>query len=310
MSRFIRRLLAAATLLASQCHEPAFAGGADISLVWKGSAPTADVPAIATGRDFLVFGDGTGPSKIKAARAASATVPIAVYVKAGGVRTTDAEWADAQALLWRQPNGEPYTQSQNGWAFGDIQRYPNQWAAVVVIPHLKAALAGLDPGVVTWIMVDNVLYQDPGLFSPAVPPNYDARRYHDATLLILQRVRDALPGLKILVNGVQGGAPAGLRGEALASSDPNYADGAWVECFVVKCNGKRPTTERLIQDQGLVIGLLQAGKVVVVDEPGTQPFSPLWREAFGVWIATTGRAGVWDPAYFNLSSGPWVEALR
>lgn len=293
--------IAAALLLAFRAY-----AGADINLVWKGSAPTADVPAIATGRDFLVFGDGTGPSKIKAARAASATVPIAVYVKAGGVRQSDAEWSDAQSLLWRQPNGEPYTQSQNGWAFGDIQRYPNQWATVVVIPHLRAALAGLDASVVDWIMVDNVIYQDASLFTPQRPPDYDAKAYHDATLLILQRVREAFPDRKILPNGWQGGAPAGLRGEAL----PGRVDGVWFECWYRKCSGKEPTPERFAQDQGALISLARAGLVTVVDEPGLAPYSPAWREAFGVWVATTGRAGVWDRAHFNLSSGPWVEALR
>lgn len=293
--------IVAALLLSSIAH-----AGADINLAWKGSAPTADVPAIATGRDFLVFGDGTGPSKIKAARAASATVPIAVYVKAGGVRSSDAEWADAQSLLWRQPNGEPYTQSQNGWAFGDIQRFPNQWAAVVVIPHLRAALAGLDASVVDWIMVDNVIYQDASLFTPQRPPDYDAKAYHDATLLILQRVREAFPDRKILPNGWQGGAPAGLRGEAL----PGRVDGVWFECWYRKCSGKEPTPERFAQDQGALISLARAGLVTVVDEPGLQPYSAAWREAFGVWVATMGRAGVWDRAYFNLSAGPWVEALR
>lgn len=304
MKRFI-------TILALQLSFVASAlAGADINLLWKGSVATVDVPALAAGRDFAIPGDGTGASKFKALRAANPLLPIAVYVKAGGVRQSDAEWQAAQEWLWRQPNGEPYTQSQNGWAFGDIQRFANSWAVNVVIPHVKAALAGLDPSVVTWIMVDNVLWQDASLFLPQRPPDYDPQRYHDATLVILQRVREAFPGLKILANGLQGGAPQGLRGEALGSSNPNYADGVYVECFAVKCNGKRPTTERLIEDQRLLIGLLQAGKVVVVDEPGTQPYSPLWREAFGLFIATTGRAGTWDKAYFNLSAGPWVDALR
>ena len=292
--------IAAALLLAFRAY-----AGADINLVWKGSAPTADVPAIATGRDFLVFGDGTGPSKIKAARAASPAVPIAVYVKAGGVRTTDAEWADAQALLWRQPNGEPYTQIQNGWAFGDIQRFPNQWAAVVVIPHLRASLAGLD-GVADWIFIDNVLYQDASLFKPQRPPDYDAPTYHNATLVILQLIREAFPGRKLVANGWQGGAPAGLRGEAL----PGRVDGVWFECWYAKCSGKTPTPERFAQDQGALISMARAGLVTVVDEPGLAPYSAAWREAFGVWIATTGRAGVWDRAYCNLSSGPWSDALR
>lgn len=300
----MKRLLLALTLQLSFATH-AFAG-ADISLLWKGSAPTAEIPAIATGRDFLVFGDGTGPSKIKAARAANATVPIAVYVKAGGVRSVDAEWSDAQALVWRQPNGEPYTHAQNGWAFGDIQRFPNQWAAMVVIPHLRASLAGLD-GVVDWIMVDNVAYQDPSLFLPQRPPEYDVRAYHDATLVVLQKIREAFPGRKIIANGWQGGAPQGFRGEALGSP---IVEGVWVECWYAKCSGKPPTPERFAQDQGMVIALLRAGKTVVVDEAGLTPYSPAWREAFGVWIATTGRAGVWDRAYFNLSAGPWGDALR
>ena len=299
MKRFI-------TILAIQLSfvAPALAG-ADINLLWKGSVATADVPALAAGRDFLVFGDGTGPSKIKAARAANPSLPIAVYVKAGGVRTTDAEWADAQSLLWRQPNGEPYTQSQNGWAFGDIQRFPNQWAAVVAIPHLRASLVGLD-GVVDWIMVDNVIYQDASLFLPQRPPEYDARTYHDATLVILQRIREAFPGRKLVANGWQGGSVPGLRGEAL----PGYVDGVWFECWYAKCSGKTPDPARFAQDQGALISMARAGLVTVVDEAGLVPFSPAWREAFGVWVATLGRAGVWDRAYFNLSSAPWVDVLR
>jgi hypothetical protein len=87
-------------------------------------------------------------------------------------------------------------------------------------------------------------------------------------------------------------------------------DGVWLECWYAKCSGKPPTPERFAQDQGALISMARAGLVTVVDEPGLAPYSPAWREAFGVWVATTGRAGVWDRAYFNLSSGPWVEALR
>lgn len=294
-------VIALALLLATTAH-----AGADINLLFKGPFSSADAPAIAAGRDFAIPGDGTGPSKFKALRAANPTLPIGVYVKAGGVRTTDAEWADAQPLVWRQPNGEPYTHAQNSWAFGDIQRFPNQWAAMVVIPHLRASLAGLD-GVVDWIFIDNVAYQDPSLFLPQRPPEYDVRAYHDATLVILQRIREAFPGRKLIANGWQGGAPQGFRGEALGSA---IVDGVWFECWYAKCSGKPPTPERFAQDQGAMISLLRAGKTVVVDEAGLTPYSPAWREAFGVWLATTGRAGVWDRAYFNLSEGPWVEVLR
>lgn len=303
----MRRFLACFLLVVSAA--PAHAG-ADINLLAKGSFSSADVPAIVAGRDFLIPGDGTGASKFRAARTASEALPIGVYVKVGGVRTSDAEWQAAQEWLWRQPNGEPYTQSQNNWAFGDIQRYANSWAVNVVIPHIKAALAGLEPGVVTWVMVDNVLWQDSSLFTPQRPPEYDPRTYHDATLTILLRIREFFPTLKILVNGWQGGAPAGLRGEALGSTSPNYADGIWFECWYRKCSGKAPTPERFAQDQAGLMALTQAGKVTVVDEPGLTAFTPAWREAFGIWLATTGRVGRWDNAYFNLSSPPWGDWWR
>jgi hypothetical protein len=288
--------------------------GAGIHAVFKGSPASADVPALVASRDFIVFGDGTGPSKIRAARTANPTVPLAVYVKAGGARVSDAEWNDAQPLLWRQASGEPFLQSQNGWAFGDLQRFPNQWAATVVIPHLRAALAGLEPGVVTWIFVDNVIFQDPSLFSPAVPREYDAKAYHDGTLAVLRAIRAAFPDQRIIVNGWQGGAPAGFRGEVLGGNDPAtglpWADGVWFECWYRRCNGKPPTAERFAQDQGALLAFMQAGKVTVVDEAGLQPYSAAWREAFGVWLATTGRVGRWESAYFNVSAGPFEGWIR
>ena len=303
MRRFLAGLLAA-LVSASSAH-----AGAGIRTVYKGSVTSADVGAMALERDFYVAGDGTGSSKLRAFRAASPGAPLAVYVKAGGVRPTDAEWSDAQPLLWRQASGEPFLQAQNGWAFGDLQRFPNQWAATVVIPHLRAALAGLEPGVVTWIFVDNVAYQDPTLFSPAVPREYDAKAYHDGTLAVLRAIRAAFPDQRIIVNGWQGGAPAGFRGEVLGGNDPAtglpWADGVWFECWYRRCNGKPPTAERFAQDQGALLAFMQAGKVTVVDEAGLQPYSAAWREAFGIWIATSSRQR-WDGAFFNLSAGPWA----
>lgn len=303
MKRTIRYFRIVA-LVALAC--PVFAGvlglrtahaAADINLVAKGSFATADIPALVASRDFIVFGDGTGPSKIKAARAASPTIPLAVYVKAGGVRQSDAEWSAAQPLLWRSATGAAYTQTQNGWSFADLQRYPNQWAAAVVIPHIRAQLTPE----IDWLFVDNVLYQDPSLFAPFAPPDYDARAYHDGTLTVLRAIRAEFPGYKLIVNGIQGGAPAGLRGEALGT---DIVEGVWAECWYAKCSGKAPTPARFQQDQGLVMGLLSAGKVVVVDEAGLAPYSPAWREAFGVWLSTTARVG-WERAYFTLSAGPF-----
>lgn len=299
MKRILTTILILATQLIPACPRPAFAG-AGIRLVYKGSPAAADIPALVASRDFIVFGDGTGPSKIKAARAASPSLPLAVYVKAGGVRQSDAEWSAAQPLLWRSATGAAYTQTQNGWSFADLQRYPNQWAAAVVIPHLHAALDPLPAGTVDWVFVDNVLYQDPSLFAPNAPPDYDARAYHDGTLTVLRAIRAAFPGYKLIVNGLQGGAPAGLRGEALGT---DIVEGVWAECWYAKCSGKAPSAARFQQDQGLVMGLLSAGKVVVVDEAGLAPYSPAWREAFGVWLSTTARVG-WERAYFNLSAGP------
>lgn len=308
MKRFLACFLVVVGLASS-----ALADGAGVRTVYKGSVTSAEVGSMALERDFYVAGDGTGASKLRAYRAANPAAPLAVYVKAGGVRASDAEWADAQALLWRQANGEPFTQSQNGWSFGDLQRFPNQWAAAVVIPHLRAALAGLDPGVVTWIFVDNVAFQDPTLFSPAVPREYDAKAYHDGTLAVLRAVRAAFPDRSLVVNGWQGGAPAGFRGEALGGNDPAtglpWADGVWFECWYRKCSGKAPTPERFAQDQGALLAFMQAGKVTVVDEAGLQPYSPAWREAFGVWIATTAR-GSWGRSYFNVSAAPWAGWLR
>lgn len=292
------RFLTAVVLLALATSAHA---GAGVHLTFKGSPASADVPALVASRDFIVFGDGTGPSKIRAAHAANPTVPLAVYVKAGGVRPSDAEWADAQPLLWKSATGVAYTQSQNQWSFGDVQRYPNQWAATVVIPHIRAQITPE----IDWIFVDNVLYQDPSLFLPTVPPDYDARTYHDATLTVLLRIREAFPDRKLIVNGWQGGAPAGLRGEALGSTSPRYVEGVWFECWYAKCSGKMPTATRFAQDQAGLMGLTQAGLVTVVDEAGLAPYSPLWREAFGIWLATTGRVGKWGNVYFNLSAGPW-----
>lgn len=305
----MRRYLACFLLVLSAATAHA---GADLNLVYKGSPASADIVAMSTSRDLYVAGDGTGASKLRSFRAANPKGDLLVYVKASGVRKTDAEWGDAvsKGLLWTQANGEPYTQSQNGWAFGNVQQLPHQWAEVVVIPHVAAALAGLEPGVVTGILVDNTTWQDPTLFNPRVPDNFSARGYHDGTLSILLRLRGAFPGLKLFANGYQGGAPDGLRGEALGSSSPNYVDGIWFECWYASCGGKPRDASRFARDQAALMGFVAAGKSVVVDEAGLTPFTPLWREALGIFIATTGRVGRWDNAYFNLSSAPWGDWWR
>ena len=303
----MKRFLACFLLVVSAATAQA---GADINLVAKGSFPTADIPSVIASRDFVVFGDGTGPSKIKAARAANPTAPLAIYVKAGGVRPSDAEWADAQPLLWKSATGVTYTHSANSWAFADLQRYPNQWAAAVVVPHIRAQITPE----VDWIFVDNLMFQDPTLFSPGVPPDYSIPGYHGGTLVVLRAIRAAFPDRKLIGNGWQGGSAAGYRGEVLGGVDPTtglpWLDGVWFECWYAKCSGKAPTAARFAQDQAALMGFVQAGKVTVVDEAGLTPYTPLWREAFGIWLATTARIGRWDNAYFNLSSPPWGDWSR
>lgn len=268
--------------------------GTDLNLrvLYKGSVASADAPIVATARDVIILGDGTGASKAKAIRAASSSTALGLYVKCGGVRPTDAEWSDAQPLLWRSASGTVYTQGQNGWSYADLQRFPNQWAAAVVIPHIRATLAAVPAGTYSIVMVDNAVQQHPSLFAPNAPPDYDFKAYHDATLVVLRQIRMALPGMRIIPNGWQGWAPEGLRGEALGGNDPAtglpWADGIWFEGLAYSTGGKAQPPARFTQDLGAFMSFVTNGKLAVWDEPGVS--GAKWREAAGQMIAATGRA--------------------
>ena len=82
--------------------------------LFKGSVPSGQRGEAAKSVDLLIFGDGTGASQIKEVRSLSDTIELGVYVKCGGVRTTDAEWNAAQPYLWRQPNGQPTPKDSMG----------------------------------------------------------------------------------------------------------------------------------------------------------------------------------------------------
>ena len=286
---------------------------------YKGSVPSGQRAQAAQSVDLLIFGDGTGASQMKEVRAGNSANELGIYVKCGGVRTTDAEWNAAQPYLWKQSNGQPYTQGQFGWAYADLQRYAEEWARAVVIPHVEAQLALLPAGTIQWVMVDNCIYQHPSLFVPVVPPDYDVRTYHDATLhglLVLRSWLDApaqvnrFGRMKLLPNGWQGSAPVGFRGEALGSKDMNYCDGVWFEGMRFKTSGEMQSDARFIQDQGAFMSLLRAGKVCVWDEPGASVVSYGKRQSLGLFAATTAVAVNGDNGYFNESSPKWVDWWR
>lgn len=313
-------LVVLALVLALGVAISAHAGAIGGRLLFKGS-PAAEC---GTNRDFVVAGDGTGATRIKAVRSANPTIPLAPYVKAGGVRGPtakggqDAEWEAAQPYLWRAADGTPYTQGDFGWAYADLQRYPVQWAQAVVVPHLAAALAAVPAGTYTWAMIDNVIQQHPSLFRPKAPPDYDVRTYHDATLTVLREVRRALPSLKILANGYQGWAPVGLRGEALAGTDPAtglpFADGVWFEGVVFDTAGKPRAEARYVADLGVYLSMVTNGRVAVWDEPGVS--GAKWRQAAGMWFAATGSAAAnvdasaLSNAYLNTSAGCGLDWYR
>lgn len=285
--------------------------------VFKGSVPSGQRADAAKSIDLLIFGDGTGPGQIKEVRAASSTIELGIYVKCGGVRTTDAEWNAAQPYLWRQPNGAPYTQGQNGWAYADLQKYAVEWTHSVVIPHVEATLSLLPPGTIQWIMVDNCIYQHPSLFVPRVPPDYGVRLYHDATLRVLLTLREWLDDpvqvnrfgrQKLLPNGWQGSAPPGYQGQALGSTSPNYCDGVWFEGMLQKTGGGEQSGTRFQQDQGAFMSLLRFGKVCVWDEPGASGMDH--RRSFGYFAATTAVAVNGDNGYFNESATRWADWIR
>ena len=285
--------------------------------LYKGSVPSGQRVQAAQSVDLLIFGDGTGPSQIKEVRAGNSANELGIYVKCGGVRTIDAEWDAAQPYLWRQPNGTPYTQGQYGWAYADLQRYAEEWAHVVVIPHVEAQLAQLPAGTIQWVMVDNCIYQHPSLFVPNVPPDYDVRTYHDATLRVLLVLREWLYDpkvearfgrMKILANGWQGSALIGYRGEALGSTSPNYCDGVWFEGVVHKTNGDVQNSARFQEDQGAFMSLLRSGKVCVWDEPGAHGMDR--RKSLGYWLATTAVSVNGDNGYFNESATKWADWVR
>lgn len=285
--------------------------------LFKGSVPSGQRTDAAKSIDLLIFGDGTGPSQIKEVRAASSTIELGIYVKCGGVRTTDAEWNAAQPYLWLQPDGTPYTQGQYGWAYADLQKYAAEWAKAVVIPHVKATLDQLPAGTIQWIMVDNCIYQHPSLFVPSAPPDYSVPKYHDATLRVLLTLRAwldapeqvALYGRqKLLPNGWQGSAPPSFRGEALGSTSPNYCDGVWFEGMLRKTSGGEQSQARFQQDQGAFMSLLRAGKVCVWDEPGASGMDR--RQSLGFFAGTTAVALNGDNGYFNESSTRWADWIR
>ena len=276
--------------------------------LFKGSVPSGQRTDAAKSIDLLIFGDGTGPSQIKEVRAASSTIELGIYVKCGGVRTTDAEWNAAQPYLWLQPDGTPYTQGQYGWAYADLQKYAAEWAKAVVIPHVKATLDQLPAGTIQWIMVDNCIYQHPSLFVPSAPPDYDVRLYHDATLRVLLELRSSFPGYKLLPNGWQGAAPAGYQGQALGSTSPNYCDGVWFEGMRQKTGGGEQNGTRFQQDQGAFMSLLRFGKVCVWDEPGASGMDR--RRSLGFFAGTTAVALNGDNGYFNESSTRWADWTR
>lgn len=289
--------------------------------LFKGSVPSGQRVQAAQSVDLLIFGDGTGPSQIKEVRAGNSANELGIYVKCGGVRSSDAEWQAAQPFLWKQPNGTPYTQGQYGWCYADLQRYAEEWARIVVIPHVEAQLAPLAAGTIQWVMVDNCIYQHPSLFVPVVPPDYDVRTYHDATLRVLLVLREWLYDpkvearfgrMKILANGWQGSAPVGFRGEALGSKDMNYCDGVWFEGMAQKVGGDDQDTARFIQDQGAFMSLLRAGKVCVWDEPGAgKKGNPMdKRRSAGFFASTTAVAVNGDNGYFNESAPKWADWWR
>lgn len=274
---------------------------------WKGSVPSGQRVAAASSVDLLIFGDGTGPSQVKEVWNAGLK-ELGLYVKCGGVREGDAEWNAAQPYLWRQPSGQPYTQGQYGWAYGDIQRHAYLWAHEVVLPHIQATLAQVPEGTYKWIMVDNCIGQHPSLFVPAKPPDYSDSGYHDATLAILQLIRTTFPSMKILPNGWQGWAPIGYRGEALGATAPNYADGIWFEGVAYKTNGTQQDAGRFQQDQGAFLSMTRAGKIVVWDEPGTSGMAR--RKALGFFLSTTAVGINPDNAYWNESGTRWMDWWR
>ena len=275
--------------------------------LFKGSIPSGQRVNAAGSIDLLIFGDGTGPSQVKEVWNAGLK-ELGLYVKCGGVREADAEWAAAQPYLWRQPNGQPYTQGQFGWAYGDIQKNAVSWVLDVVIPHIHATLDQVPLGTYRWIMVDNCIGQHPSLFIPSKPPDYVDKAYHDATLIILQAIRAAFIDMKILANGWQGWAPPGLRGEALGTTAPNYADGIWFEGITYKTSGTQQDTGRFQQDQGAFLSMTRAGKVAIWDEPGAAGMAR--RKALGFFLSTTAVGVNPDNGYWNESGTRWMDWWR
>lgn len=276
---------------------------------WKGSVPSGQRVAAAGSVDLLIFGDGTGPSQVKEVWNAGLK-ELGLYVKCGGVRETDAEWGAAQPYLWRQPNGQPYTQGQYGWAYGDIQRFPKDWAEKVVVPHVQATLAQVPGGTYRWIFVDNCIGQHPSLFVPSKPPDYMERTYHDATLQVLLGIRAAFPAMKILANGWQGWAPTGCRGEALGATEPNYVDGIYFEGMLYDVKGNYQGDARFVQDQGAFMSFLRAGKACIWDDPGAGYGTPERRRSLGYFLGTTSASINPGNAYFAHSETRWADWIR
>jgi hypothetical protein len=255
-----------------------------------------------------------GPTKAKAVH--DAGTKLLGYVKASGVRGpesvagTDAEYAAAKAagLLWTRADGSPVLQADNRWTYTRVQDRPEDCYRVIVKPRIEAMLTSA-PGCYAGVLVDNTTWQDPSLFAGGVPADFDAKAFHDGCLGILSLIKRDFPDLIRAANGICGGAPAGLRGEAFAM--PGYADLVWIEGIRFKASGKRQTDARFQADLGLVIGLANAGRTIIWDElskkVGELDFAESLSAAFAARSRVTGSGSI----VVASSGAPWgVDWVR
>lgn len=285
----------------------------------KGSISTADIPSLAASCDYACLVD-VGPTKAKAV--ADAGVKLLGYVKACGSRGPtasagqDAEYpaAVAAGLLWKMPDGTPVTQVENKWTYIRVQDRAADVYRVVVKPRIEAMLASA-PGAYAGVLVDNTTWQDPSLFYPAVPPDFDAVLFHNGTLAILALIRADFPALIIAANGICGGAPTGLRGEVFGGVNPAtgkpWADLAWIENIRFKASGKRQTDARFQADLGLVIGLANAGRTIVWDETSKAVGSLDFAESLSAAYAARSRITGAGSVVVSSAGAPWgVDWMR
>lgn len=278
----------------------------------KGSISTADIPALAASCDFACL-DDVGPAKAKAVAAAGAT--LLGYVKASGVRGPesvagpDAEYAAAKAagLLWTRGDGSPVIQVDNRWTYTRVQDRPEDCYRVIVRPRIEAMIASA-PGCYAGVLVDNTTWQDPSLFLGGAPSDFDAKAFHDGCLAILWMIGRDFPGFIRAANGVCGGAPAGLRGEALAV--PGYADLVWIEGIRFKASGKRQADARFQADLGLVIGLANAGRIIVWDELSKRVGSVDFAESLSAAYAARSRITGTGSVVVSSAGPPWGDWWR